>query len=124
MRMIVAIGVGGALGALARYGVGALVTARAGVGFPWGTFVVNVSGAFVLGLLFALLAERTQVPQWLVASATVGFLGAYTTFSTFALESLLLAEDGRLLAAVMNVTASVVAGIVAVVLGVVVGRAV
>lgn len=123
MRTVLAIAIGGALGALARYGVGALVTTRTGAGFPWGTFVVNVSGAFVLGLLFALFAQRTHLPPWLIASVTVGFLGAYTTFSTFALESLLLAEDGRLLAASMNVAASVAAGLLAVIAGVLAGRA-
>jgi CrcB protein len=123
MRTIIAIAIGGALGALARYGVGALVASKAGVTFPWGSFLINVTGAFVLGLLFALLAGRSTMPQWMISGLTVGFLGAYTTFSTFMLESLVLTEDGRVWAAVGNVAGSVVAGLVAVTLGVLVGRA-
>jgi CrcB protein len=124
MRTILAIAIGGALGALARYGVGALVAEKAGVTFPWGTFVINITGAFVLGLLFALFAGRTSLPQWAISGMTIGFLGAYTTFSTFMLESLVLSEDGRIWAAVGNVAGSVLAGLVAVTLGVLVGRAI
>ena len=72
---------GGAFGTLARYGLEGWVSRRAR-SFPWGTFVVNVSGSFLLGLLVTLLGERFAVAPWVRASLTIGFLGAYTTFST------------------------------------------
>lgn len=122
MKTILAIALGGALGALARYGLGAAVTQRTGAGFPWGTFVVNITGAFVLGLLFVVFTERFEVAEWLRAGITVGFLGAYTTFSTLALDSVLLAEDSRLMAAVGNAFGSMVAGLAAVTAGLALGR--
>lgn len=122
MRAALAVGIGGALGALARYGLGVLVTDRAGAGFPWATFLVNVSGAFALGLLFVMLTEAVEVAPWLRAGLTVGFLGAYTTFSTLALDTVLLAEDGRWPAAALNALGSVGAGLLAVLAGLAVGR--
>ena len=83
MRTIVAIGIAGALGALARYGLDGLVSRRfTASSFPWGTFVVNVSGAFVLGLLMTLMTEQLTTAPWLRSGLTIGLLGAYTTFST------------------------------------------
>ena len=93
VRMVLAIAVAGALGALARYGLDGFVTRRTGGAFPWGTFVVNVSGAFVLGLLFTLATEPWALPPWLRSAVTIGFLGAYTTFSTLSFETYRLAED-------------------------------
>jgi CrcB protein len=119
---IVGIAVAGALGALARYGLEGFVSRRTGGGFPWGTFVVNVSGAFVLGLLFTLLAERYIAEPWLRSSTTIGFLGAYTTFSTLSFESYRLLEDGAIGLAFANLLGSCAAGLLAVYLGVVVGR--
>jgi CrcB protein len=120
---IVGIAVAGALGALARYGLEGFVSDRTGGGFPWGTFVVNVSGAFVLGLLFTLLTERFTTDPTLRTSLTVGFLGAYTTFSTLMLESYRLLEDGALASAAANLLGSCAAGLAAVYLGIVLGRA-
>jgi fluoride exporter len=74
----VAIAVAGALGALARYGVEGAVARRAG-SFPWATFVVNVSGSFLLGLVVTLLGERLAVAPWVRSALAIGFLGAYTT---------------------------------------------
>lgn len=122
MRAVLAIAAGGALGALARYGLGSVVTERTDTGFPWGTFVVNITGAFVLGLLFVVFTERFAVAEWLRAGLTIGFLGAYTTFSTLALDTVLLAEDSRWFAATVNVLGSVVAGLVAVTAGLALGR--
>jgi CrcB protein len=120
---IVGIAVAGALGALARYGLQGFVADRAGTGFPWGTFAVNVSGAFVLGLLFTLLTERFATDPTLRTSLTVGFLGAYTTFSTLMLESYRLMADGAIASAFANLAGSCVAGMAAVYLGIVLGRA-
>jgi CrcB protein len=83
---------------------------------------VNVSGCFVLGLVFTLLTERFLPHPALRSALTIGFVGAYTTFSTFAFETMRLGEDGAVLLAALNVTGSVIAGIAAVYAGVVVGR--
>lgn len=123
MRTIVAIGIAGALGALARYGIGGLIAGRSARAFPWETFVVNVTGSFVLGFAFTLLTEQLTTGPWLRTAVTVGFIGAYTTFSTLAFETYRLLEDGALALAAANVFGSVAAGLVAVYLGVVAGRA-
>lgn len=113
----------GALGALARYAVGGWVSDRASGVFPWGTLIVNVSGSLLLGFLFVLLTERFLPHPTLRLGLTVGFLGAYTTFSTFSLETLRLIQDGAVGIAAMNVAASVAAGLLAVYLGTIAGRA-
>ncbi|MDH4178405.1 MAG: fluoride efflux transporter CrcB [Thermoleophilia bacterium] len=123
MLPVVGIAVAGAFGALARYGLEGLVSDRAHGAFPWGTFVVNVSGSFLLGLAFVLMTERTVVDPWLRSSLTIGFLGAYTTFSTLSFESYRLLEDGALGLALANTLGSLAAGLAAVYLGVVAGRA-
>jgi len=91
--------------------------------FPLGTFVVNVSGCFVLGALFGALTERFTIGADVRTALTVGFLGAYTTFSTFALETTRLGEDGAAGLAVLNVVLSVVAGVAAARVGLTLGRA-
>jgi len=121
MRTVVWIGCAGFFGAIARYGVSGLVS-RVDETFPWGTFVVNVSGSFLLGLLVAALAHRYVVHADLRIALTVGFLGAYTTFSTFALETVEFVETHTPGLALLNVAASVVAGLGAVWAGTVVGR--
>jgi len=121
---VVGIAVAGSLGALARYGLDGAVSRRWPGAFPWGTFVVNISGAFLLGLLFVLLTERVTVDPWIRSSLTIGFLGAYTTFSTLSFESYRLLEDGAVGLALANALGSVAAGLFAVYLGVVAGRAI
>jgi CrcB protein len=123
MRTVVAVGVAGALGALARYGVGGLILQRSARAFPWETFAVNVSGSFVLGFVFTVMTEQLTTASWLRAAVTIGFIGAYTTFSTLTYETYRLLEDGALGLATANVLGSAAAGLVAVYLGVVTGRA-
>jgi len=123
VRTVVAIAIAGGLGALARYGLEGFVSRRTKGAFPWGTFVVNISGAFALGLIFTLATERWGLPAWLRSALTIGFLGAYTTFSTFSLETYRLVEDGAYGLALANVVGSVAAGLTAVYAGVVLGRA-
>jgi CrcB protein len=118
-----AIALAGAVGALARYGLDGFVSRRAPGAFPWGTFVINVSGSFVLGLLFVLFTERISVDPWVRSGLMVGLLGAYTTFSTFSLETYRLLEDGAPGLAVANAFGSLAAGLVAVYAGIVLGRA-
>jgi CrcB protein len=119
---VVAIAVAGALGALARYGLDGFVSRRTSGAFPWGTFVVNISGAFTLGLVFTLATERWGPAPWLRSALTIGFLGAYTTFSTLSFETYRLAEDRALGLAVANMLGSCAAGLAAVYLGVVAAR--
>jgi fluoride exporter len=121
MPIPVAIAIAGAVGALARYGVDGLIASRTGA-FPWGTFVVNASGSFLLGLAFTLLTERYRVDPWLRSGITIGFLGAYTTFSTLSLETYRLFEDGSYGLAAANAAGGLAAGLAALYVGVVLGR--
>lgn len=123
MRTVLAIAIAGALGALARYGLEGFISRRSPGAFPWGTFVVNVSGAFVLGFVFTVMTEQLTTAPWLRSGMTIGFLGAFTTFSTLSLETYRLVEDGALGLAAANALGSLASGLVAVYLGIVAGRA-
>jgi fluoride exporter len=120
---IVLIAAGGAAGAVSRYVVDAFVSDRLGGAFPLGTLLINLSGSFVLGLLFSLAIERNVLPSDIRAPVMIGFLGAYTTFSTLMLETWRLAEDGAIVLAVLNIAGSAVLGLVAVFAGLAIGRA-
>ena len=120
---LVLIAAGGAAGAVARYLVDNAVLERYAGAFPLGILVVNLSGAFVLGLLAALIIDRGVLPTELRSPLLVGFLGAYTTFSTLMLDTWRLVEDGLPALAVVNLVGSSALGIVAVVGGLLVGRA-
>jgi len=110
------------VGAVARYAVSLLVARFWTHEFPLATLLINVSGCFVLGFFSALAAERAAIdPLWRLFVAT-GFVGAYTTFSTFEYETARLTEAGTMLWASLNVLLSVVAGFVAVRLGIVLAR--
>lgn len=117
------IGVAGFAGAVARYHVEGLVSRLTKGAFPWGTLVVNLSGCFLLGLIATVLTGRFLPHPALRAAVTIGFIGAYTTFSTFAYETLQLGESGIWRMAALNVGLSVVLGLLVAWLGVVVGRA-
>jgi CrcB protein len=119
---LVLIGVGGFFGAIARYLVDLNVSERTGGGFPWGTLTVNLSGAFALGILFAITAERGILPAEVRGPVLIGFIGAYTTFSTLMLESWRLAETGAPLLGLANIVGSSILGIVAVAGGLAIGR--
>jgi CrcB protein len=123
VRTVIGIAIGGAFGALARYGLEGAVSRRTSGAFPWGTFVVNISGALVLGLVFTVLTEHLTVQPWVRSTATIGFLGAYTTFSTFSFETYRLVEDGAVGLAIANALGSLAAGLLAVYAGIVHGRA-
>jgi CrcB protein len=122
MRMTVAIAVAGALGALSRHGIESLLNRHRTGAFPWGTFLVNVSGSFILGLAVGLFARRFSAPLWLQAGVTVGFLGAYTTFSTLSLQIYRMTSAGSLLLASANAFGSLAAGTFALYTGVLLTR--
>lgn len=113
------IALGGAVGALARFGLTGWVQPRAG-SFPWGTLAVNVLGSFLLGLAFRAI-EAGAVPMAWRQGITIGMLGAFTTFSTFSLEAVALARDGDWAQAVTYVVASVLLAVLAVLAGIGVG---
>ncbi len=118
------IGIGGFVGAIVRYMVAVWVGERWGRSFPLGTFIINVTGSFFIGLLMTLMTERIiENPQWRLL-LVVGFLGAYTTFSTFEYETGALLRDGEWLFASLNVAGSVIVGFVALKLGEVIAKAV
>jgi fluoride exporter len=116
------IALGGALGAIARYQLASMIQARIPAGFPWGTFVVNISGCLVMGVATTLLTDRLVVhPSWRFL-IPIGFIGAYTTFSTFEMETFRAVTEGAWLIGGANVVGSVVAGYVALWLGVILAR--
>lgn len=119
---IILIGIGGFAGAVTRYLVDGAVAERTASSFPFGTLAVNITGSFVLGLLFALSAERAILPADVRGPVLIGFIGAYTTFSTSMLESWRLVESGAVGLAVLNLAGSVAIGMVAVVIGLTLGR--
>lgn len=118
------IGTGGFIGAITRYGLGTWIGQRWGRSFPLGTFVINVSGSFLIGLLMTLLAERLMVSPYWRLLLVVGFLGAYTTFSTFQYETGKLLKDSEFLVAMLNVMMSVIAGFVALKAGEVIAKSI
>jgi fluoride exporter len=122
MNQIIAIALGGSIGAVTRFLVANGLYAWLGRGFPHGTLFVNVSGSFLMGFLTELMLQRFALAAEYRAAILVGFLGAYTTFSTFALETLNLFEQGSLLKAGLNIFLSTVLCLAAVWVGLVLGR--
>jgi len=115
------IAVGGALGALARYGLDETLERRSGL-FPWGIFVVNITGAFLVGLAVEALEPRFE-SGWVRPAVVTGLLGAYTTFSTLSLDTFRLLDAGRVGVALANGLGTLGLGLVAVWVGLRVGRA-
>jgi len=124
VERVLLIGVAGALGAISRYAVQTAVNSLSGGPTVLGTFLVNISGAFLLGLLVGL-SENGFLPTgpWRTVLG-VGFLGAYTTFSTLMLDGTVRAENGEMTSALLNLSASVVIGLIAVYGGLTFGRAI
>lgn len=122
MNPLLAIALGGSVGALVRFWVANGIYAWLGRGFPVGTLFVNVTGSFLMGLLTELMLQRFPMAAEYRAAVLVGFLGAYTTFSTFAIESFYLIEEGSYWKAGMNMFLSVTLCVVAVWAGLIVGR--
>ena len=119
---LVLIAVGGAAGAVSRYLIQGWVEDLAAGRFPWGTFAVNVSGSFLVGVIFALAIDRAILSPEIRVPLMVGFIGSYTTFSTLMLESWRLVEEGDIAFAFGNIVISVVVGMTAVIAGLALGR--
>ena len=107
MTQLLAIAAGGALGAIARYGMSTGVYALLGRSFPYGTLAVNVLGSLLMGFLYVMLIERMSASPEIRAILLIGFLGSFTTFSTFSMETLTLLEQAQLFKAGLNVLLSV-----------------
>lgn len=123
LARVLALSLGGALGVNARYWLSVLIARWLGTRFPWATVLINVTGSFAIGFLAVFLTHRWPSTMGRLLLVT-GFLGGYTTFSSFAYESLQLWEDGKKGLSLANTFGSVAAGLVAVMLGVALGRAV
>lgn len=122
MKQLLLVGFGGALGSMLRFSVSTALHSLVGRAFPWGTLFVNVTGSFVMGVVYVVLVERVALgPEWR-SLLMVGLLGGYTTFSSFSIETLNLIEGGDLAKAAVNVLASVVVCLLAVWAGVILGR--
>jgi CrcB protein len=122
MPVILAVAFGGAIGSLARYGLDRLIERRSFAVFPWSTFTINTTGCLLIGLVIAAVVDRAQAPAWLRVGLVMGVLGGYTTFSTFAQETLGLIEESRLELAALYALGSLGLGVLAVFVGMRIGQ--
>lgn len=123
MQTVIAIAVFGAAGCLARYFISVWVHDSLGRAFPYGTLVVNIVGAFLIGFVMEFAIRSTHLSANLRTGITIGFLGGLTTFSTFSYETFRLLEDGKFFVAFGNVLVSIVACLIFTFLGIVTVRA-
>lgn len=122
MTDVLLVVAGGALGVLLRYLLDAAFTGRFGIGFPWATLTINVVGAFALGVLTVLTVERGLLPMQLRPALGIGFLGGFTTFSTYAVDAFLLAEAGYIGRSLTYAVLTNIAGLGAAALGFLLAR--
>ncbi len=122
MKLILAIAIGGAAGAVSRHFLTASIMRLLGSGFPYGIFVVNVVGSFLMGLLVTLLATRFEVSPELRGLLAVGFLGSFTTFSTYSLDIMLMIERGEWGSAAIYAFGSLVLGVLGLIGGMMIGK--
>lgn len=122
MSLILGVAAGGAFGALSRYGIDTFVERHTEAVFPWATFLINLTGCLAVGFIIAALVDRHHAPYWLRTALVMGFCGGYTTFSTFAQETLDLIEESNHAIALAAVGANVILGVLGVYIGARVGR--
>jgi fluoride exporter len=118
------VGVGGFIGSIARFWLAAYVGQRMGTRFPYGTFLINASGSFLIGMVMTILTERTHLSPAYRYLIPIGFIGGYTTFSTFEYETLRAIQDGQFTIGLLNIALSVLVGFLMVWTGAMVGKAV
>ena len=122
MSTVVSVVVGGAIGALSRYGVDRVIEQRSDSSFPWSTLAINVTGCVLVGFLIAAIVDRHSAPEWLRTGLVVCLCSGYTTFSTFAQETLDLIEARDVAFAALSLSGNVVLGVLAVMAGARLGR--
>jgi fluoride exporter len=119
-----AVGIGGFVGSIARFWLAVYVGQRMGTRFPYGTFLINVSGSFLIGLVMTILTEKTHLSPTYRYLIPIGFIGGYTTFSTFEYETLRAIQDGQFTIGLLNIVLSVLVGFLMVWTGAMVGKAI
>ncbi|MFZ1916159.1 MAG: fluoride efflux transporter CrcB [Terriglobales bacterium] len=119
-----AVGIGGFVGSIARFWLASYVGQRMGTRFPYGTFLINVSGSFLIGFVMTILTERTHLSPTYRYLIPIGFIGGYTTFSTFEYETLRVIQDGQFTIGLLNIVLSVLVGFLMVWTGAMVGKAI
>ena len=122
LQKLVLLAIAGGMGALARYGLAGFVQKTGGTTFPWGTVVVNLTGCFLAGLLWSLFENRWNVSGQTRTIVLVGFMGAFSTFSTFILETSTLLRSAQWLYAAANLTIQNGIGLLALFIGAALGR--
>ena len=122
MKELVFLGLAGAMGALSRYALSSAAARLLGSDFPYGTLLVNILGCLLLGLLMHIGLTTDIIPQSLRLVLSVGFLGAFTTFSTFSYETTRYIQDGAWLTVAGNIGANVILGILATIAGLALGQ--
>jgi len=115
---------GGALGALSRFAVAQLAIGLLGKGFPYGTLIVNVFGSLLMGFLSIYFLTKTNLDPMLRMAILVGFLGSFTTFSTFSMDTLILLESGAVAKGLLNIAANVCLSLLALWVGMIIARSV
>jgi fluoride exporter len=122
LKEILCLAAAGALGAMSRYGLSGFIQKLTGAGFPFGTLIVNVLGCLVIGVIMQIGLNTDLIPRTLRLVVTVGFLGAFTTFSTFSYETVCYLRDGAWLQASLNISANLILCIVATLAGLALGK--
>jgi len=122
LKEVIYLGLAGALGAICRYGLSGVTQRLTGAGFPYGTLVVNIIGCLVIGFVMQIGLTTDIIPRTLRLTITVGFLGAFTTFSTFSYETVCFLQDGVWLEASLNIAANLIFCIGATLTGMTLGR--
>lgn len=122
MQKYLYVAIGGALGSLARFCIGSYVANRLGTRFPFGTLIINITACAILGFCLTLMDRRTEIHDAWRYMIPIGFVGAYSTFSTFEWEAYATLETGAFLSAALYITASVLLGLIAVWCGILLGK--